>query len=236
MFSDTPELYDQIYCAFKDYRGEAAKVAALLRDVAPTARSVLDVGCGTGTHIQHLRREHGYLADGLDIEPGFIEIARRKVPEARFWQGDMSAFEIPVEFDVVVCLFSSIGYLREVERLEAALVRFHAHLKRGGMVVVEPWFTPGQWHPGRVFVHSGEDGPKRVVRMSHSGVQGAVSELEFHYLIGDGQGIEHRVERHELGLFTQEETLTALSKSGFLDVHFDPEGLSGRGLYVGKAG
>lgn len=234
MFSRTPELYDRIYGSFKDYAAESAQLAALLADVAPSAQTVLDVACGTGTHVYHLRREHGYKADGLDIESGFVELARQKVSEARFWQGDMAAFDLSQRFDVVLCLFSAIGYVRTLDRLQAALACFHSHLNPAGVVVVEPWFAPDQWRHGRVYVHDREDGPRRVVRMSHSAVNGKISELEFHYLIGGPDGIEHRIETHELGLFTSEEMMAAFAAAGFVDIHFDPQGLTGRGLYVAR--
>ena len=235
MFSETPELYDAIYGAWKDYGAESERVARLLREVAPGARSVLDVGCGTGEHAVRLQRDHGYRVHGVDIEPGFVELARGKLPEATFTVGDMASFDVGARFDVVMCLFSSIGYVETVERLEATLQRFRAHLRPDGVAVVEPWFEPADWHPGRVYVHTAEAGALQVVRMSHSRVEGSVSKLEFHYLIGGGEGIDHRIEHHSLGLFTREEMTHAFSGAGFDEVRFDPEGLIGRGLYVAHA-
>jgi len=234
MFSKTAEMYDLIYGSFKDYDGESRSIAALLQRLAPAAKTVLDVGCGTGEHALHLQRDHGYTIHGLDIEPAFIELARGKVPGARFSVGDMATFDLGARFDVVLCLFSSIGYLCELERVEQALRRFRTHLRPGGVAVVEPWFDPGEWQPGRVDVQSAEAGERRVVRMSHSAVEGRISRIWFHYLIGGPEGIEHRVEEHALGLFTREEMSGAFVRAGFADVEFDPEGLIGRGLYVAK--
>ena len=234
MFDKTPELYDRIYGSFKDYSAEAADIAGLLGRVAPEARRVLDVACGTGTHVLHLRREHGFEVDGLDIEAGFLELARGKVPEARFWQCDMADFELDTTFDAILCLFSSVGYVREVGRLHDAALRFRQHLDPGGVLILEPWFTPDNWHPGRIYLHTSDEEGLTVVRMSHSTVRGNVSELAFHYLIGTSSGIEHRLEHHALGLFTQEQMVRALEDGGFQDVDYDPEGLTGRGLYVAR--
>jgi hypothetical protein len=48
------------------------------------------------------------------------------------------------------------------------------------------------------------------------------------------QGIEHFTERHEMGLFTHEEYMSAFRASE-LDAVFDeaPDKLMGRGLYIG---
>jgi SAM-dependent methyltransferase len=235
MFSQSADLYDVIYGSFKDYRAEATRVAALLREVAPDARTVLDAGCGTAEHARLLRSEHGYEVDGLDIDPAFVVIARSKVPDATFWEADMADFALAARFDAIVCLFSSIGYLTTLDRVERALRCFRTHLAPAGIAVVEPWFGPEAWVPGRVYVQSSDVEETRVVRMSHSTVEGRVSRLAFHYLIGTEGGIEHRIERHELGLFTAEELREAFRRAGFASVEHDPEGLTGRGLYLARA-
>ena len=235
MFSETPELYDRIYGAFKDYAGEADRIAELLAEHAGDGARILDVGCGTGEHARHLTERHGYRVAGLDREPGFVELAATKVPSGRFWQGDMADFRLGESFDAVLCLFSTIGYVGSVDRLRSALRCFHAHLRPGGLAVVEPWFEPDGWTHGRVFVATAEDEAMRVVRMSHSGVADGRSVLDFHYLIGTEAGVEHRRERHELALFTRSEMLDAFEGAGFAAVRHDPEGW-GRGLYIARAG
>lgn len=232
MFTETPELYDTIYASFKDYRTEAEQLASLLARVAPAARTVLDVGCGTGEHARHLAEEHGYEVSGLDAEPTFVEFARAKLPKSRFWVADMSSFDLGVRFDAVLCLFSAIGYLRELTKVQEALARFRDHLAPGGVAVVEPWFTPELWSPGRIFVNSVEAEGLRVIRMGYAEATGRTSTLDFHYLVGRPTGVEHRTERHTLGLFTTDEMLGCFDRAGFATVDYDPVGLTGQGLYV----
>lgn len=50
MFSKSAELYDQIYLEFKDYKAEAQRISELLAGEHPSARTLLDVACGTGEH------------------------------------------------------------------------------------------------------------------------------------------------------------------------------------------
>jgi SAM-dependent methyltransferase len=231
MFSESAELYDLVYSSFKDYRAESEKIAALIRRVAPDAHSVLDVGCGTGSHAKILADEFGFEVDGLDLQEDLLEIARSKSPRGRFSVGDMTSFDLGRSYDVVLCLFSSIGYARTTEGVTASLRCFRDHLRPGGCVLVEPWFQPDQWRPGRLDAKTVTNGDVTVVRMSHADARGRLSVVTFDYLVGTVQGIQHRREIHELGLFTELEMLSCFEMAG-LPAEFDSVGLMGRGLYV----
>src|SRR5205085_9427398 len=107
--------------------------------------------------------------------------------------------------DAVVCMFSSIGYVRTVERLGAAVAAMGRHLEPGGVLVVEPWLAPDVWlerHVGAVFVDEPE---LKIARINAADRDGDVSVVDFQYLVGTPDGVEHFTERHELGLFTVEQ-------------------------------
>jgi SAM-dependent methyltransferase len=231
MFSESAELYDTIYSEFKDYSEEVRKIVALLREKSPSARTVLDVGCGAGRHAALLTAE-GYKVDGLDIESAFVEIARTRCPEGRFFRGDMASFDLGKSYDAVLCLFSSIGYVRTPERLSQAVRSIRRHLAPGGIALVEPWFTPEAFKGGAVYLQTVDREEVKLCRVSRSEVRGRISWLEFQYLVAEPGGIRHLEEVHELGLFTEEEMLEAFQGGGFEEVEYDTEGLTGRGLYL----
>ena len=233
MFSESVELYDTIYCAMKDYRAEARSIAALLARVRPGAKTVLDVACGTGEHAKHLAADHGLAVDGVDLEPGFVEIARRKNPHGRFERADMIDFDLGRTYDAVLCMFSSIGYVRRLDGVTAALRRFRAHLTPGGAIVVEPWFRPDQFLDAHVSMHMVETDSLKICRMSHSTVVDRISRVHFEYLIGRPSGVMRAAEDHELGLFTDDEMRGCFRAAG-LECEYDPKGPMGRGLYVAR--
>ncbi len=231
-YARAAEYYDLLYRGQKDYAAEAQLLAAVIREANPAAVSILDVGCGTGAHARALT-DAGFRVDGIDLEPAFVRIAREKCPEGRFETGDMMMLEMPGRYDVVTCLFSAIGYVRTEAALRAAIDGMRRHLNADGVVIVDPWFEPDQLTDGWIMTVVGEGDGVHVCRMSRTVLDGAVSRLEFEYLIGSAEGMERRSEVHELGLFTQAQMEAAFRHAG-LTVHRKAEALRMRGLYVGR--
>jgi SAM-dependent methyltransferase len=231
MFKASAEYYDLIYSTWKDYASEAEQLANLMRQVKPGCRTVLDVACGTGEHAR-LLAGRGFEVDGLDLDPAFLAIAQRKHSSGRLFEADMTEFHLPHRYDVVLCLFSSIGYLTTLDGVTRALSCFREHLSAGGVVVLEPWFAPGVLDPTRVTTTTGEAPGIRVTRTARIEVEGRLSRLFFDYDISDSTGARRVSEVHELGLYTPSELLQAFRDAG-LEARFDEKGLSdNRGLYV----
>ena len=230
MYTESAEFYDLIYSTFKDYPGETARIAEILRGIQPRCRTVLDVASGTGEHARRLAAM-GFEVDGVDLDPAFVRIAAQKHPAGRFFEGDMSSFRLPYRYDAVLCLFSSIAYLKTLDRVAQALNGFRAHLEPGGVVVVEPWFPPDRLDTTRVARHTGEANGVRVDRVSRVEAEGRLSRFIFDYEITDSAGTRHAHEEHELGLFTTAELMQTFREAG-LEARHDPKGLCDRGLFV----
>ncbi len=233
MFSKSAQYYDEIYASVdKDYAAEAAKARKIIQKYKLTkGKLLLDVACGTGHHAGYLSKY--YQVEGLDLDTKMLSVAKKKHPKIRFHQGDMVNFDLARQFDAIVCLFSSIGYAKTKSRLQKAIKTMARHLLPGGVLVVEPWFSPEQWRPGRASMTQVDKPDLKIVRMSLSKQRGKLALIEFQYLIGTPKGIRHDVEIHELGLFTHQEYMDAFKAAG-LKVTHDPEGLDGRGLYIGQ--
>ena len=229
MYSRTAQYYDLIY-GFKDYSAEAEKITALIREELPTANAILDVACGTAEHAKLLSEQ--FEVDGIDLEPAFVKIAREKVPSGNFWLADMSNFSLPKTYDVVLCLFSSIGYLPTKEKVVAALKSFKKHLNPGGVIFIEPWITPENWQVGHTTMVTAEANDLKICRMNVAERTDNRSILNFHYLIATKKSVEHLEEAHELTLYTKAEMMGCFAKAG-LEVSYD-ERLFGRGLYTSR--
>jgi ubiquinone/menaquinone biosynthesis C-methylase UbiE len=230
-YSKFAAVYDTLY-SFKNYAKESDRVLAIISDRKRSqGHSLLDVACGTGGHIEFLRRN--YQIEGLDLSENMLEIARAKYPDITFHREDMRNFDLGRKYDAIVCLFSAIGYAKTERQMRNAIAAMANHLERGGVLIVEPWFPPTQQFTGihALFV----DKPDlKIARMDIPRVSGNVSIIRFHMMVGTPQGIEEFSETHEMGLFTHEEYIQAFLDAG-LEVKHDQQGLMGRGLYIGVA-
>ena len=232
MFSKSAKFYNVIYASMgKDHSAEAHKVHEVIQQhKRSTGNKLLEVACGTGLHASVLQQY--YQVEGLDFDAEMLAVAQQDYPDIPFNQADMAEFDLGKGFDAVTCLFSSIGYVKTKARLNQAIQTMTHHLLPGGVLIMEPWFTPEQWKPGRVSALFVDQPELKISRMNISEVEDNLSFFTFHYTVGTPQGIEYFTERHELGLFSHEKYLEAFYKAE-LEVIHDPEGLDGRGLYIG---
>jgi SAM-dependent methyltransferase len=229
MFTKTAKYYDAIY-SYKDYEAETELITELIHERAPNAKTLLDVACGTGKHLEHLVNQ--FDCTGIDLDEEMVDIARERTPGTPFHTGDMCDFDLNTKFDAVLCLFSSIGYTKTVERMEQAIANMASHLKKGGILIIEPWLTPESWLVGQKNLSTFETDEFVVSRMM-------VSEpvergrLVLEYMIGDSSGISRVTETHVMGWFTHNEYLNAFKKADLQVEHLE-EGLTGRGIYIGQ--
>jgi len=228
-YSRRPDLYDLEY-SFKDYAAEVERIEAIVRARNADARTLLDVACGTGRHLELLRQRFETV-EGVDADEGMLAVARERLPGVALHHGDMRTFDLGHEFDAVTCLFSSIGFAQDLAQLAAAAQRLAAHLTSGGVLVVEPWITPDEWRPSTPHVLSAEGAGVVLARVTVSGRDGRLATMEMHYALGTPDGIETWDRNHALALYTVDEMQTAFEEAG-LEVEHDPDGLMGRGLYV----
>src|SRR5262249_41688764 len=85
------------------------RVRRYIERYRPSAASLLELGCGTGAVVAGLAE--GMRITGIDLSTEMLKVATRNVPEARFVEGDITAFSLGEKFDVVICVFDTINHL-----------------------------------------------------------------------------------------------------------------------------
>ncbi len=229
MFLKSALFYDALY-QFKDYRKAVEVMHQLIQKERPGSASVLDVACGTGKHIAFLK-DH-YEVEGLDLNPELLKIARERCPDTVFHEADMTGFSLEKKFDVVACLFSSIGYVQTKENLQAAVSAMAAHLFPGGLLIIEPWIWPENYWKDKLVANFTEQENLKISWMYIQKQVKMTSVFDIHYLVGTNGEINYFSENHIMGLWTDEEYREAFTKAG-LTVTFEEIGFFGRGVYYG---
>jgi SAM-dependent methyltransferase len=231
MYTKSADIYDQLY-HFKDYAAAAAELREVVQTYRPDARTLLDVACSTGRHLEHLRAH--YEVQGLDINPGLIDVARRRNPNTPLHVADMIDFRIGQKFDVVACLFASIVYTRTVENLYRAIQSMANHLNPNGIFLVEPWVSPEQYWPNRVVMNIAEQPGRKVVWMYVGKASDNLVTSDVHFLVGTSDGVVHFTEQHQMALFRESDYVAAMNNAGLDVLQVDPKGFFGNGLYVAQ--
>ena len=221
------QYYDDLYSAY-DYEADCNHLIEVFkRYCTQTPKSILDLGCGTGTHALTLATK-GFHITGIDMSKTQIESAMKKAKmsevseRVNFIHGDMRDFSLDKKFDVVVSLFGSFCYLLEDEDIEMTFRNIHNHLQENGIVVFEFWHVGGvnpKSSTGGYHTWTKYDGENRkIIRLNTSIYNHETNtlDLEFEfYVLSDKRLIDEFDESHKLRLFSVGEIHTWLRRMGF---------------------
>ncbi len=235
-YEDLAHWYDPLYAATgKDHAAEARALLDVAQRLGVRPTSLLDVACGTGQHLATFREVIDDVV-GLDHAPGMLDVARERLPDdVPLRHGDMRRFDLERTFDLVTCLFSAIGHVRDEGDLDAAIAAMARHVAPGGALLVEPWLTPDRVRgDGMRDLDTVTTADGVCARASRSELRGDVLVLQFAWAIATPEGVQTAEESHRMPLFTKERYLEAVAAAGLDPSWLDVPALQAkRGLLVG---
>lgn len=133
--------YDMLATYYDDFVNDPkAKSDWLQQQIAkhnPTCIEILELACGTGTILAHLKQHADYRVTGLDLASEMLKVAEQKLPEGTFIKGDMSDFQLGKKFNVALCLYDSINHLLQFEQWQSLFSHVSQHLNNGGLFIFD---------------------------------------------------------------------------------------------------
>lgn len=150
VFKDYSEYYDLIYTG-KKYDKEVDYIDEIIQKNNPGAKTILDLGCGTGIHA-NLLASKGYNVIGVDFSEEMVDIANKKKQTTYkvnsdkliFLQHDIRSLDLDTKFDVVISLFHVFSYLTSNEDFQLGINTINKHLNiSGGLAIFDFWYGPG---------------------------------------------------------------------------------------------
>jgi SAM-dependent methyltransferase len=235
-FQRIARYYDAIYAARgRDPFGEIALLFPAWADdgLNVESRRILDAGCGTGIHLDALA-QHG-MVEGLDSSQDMLAFARARHPDLPLHLGDFAGFRLESRFNVICCLFGSIGYLPDRAALRRAISCLGDHLAAGGVLLLEPPVVADALEPPRPQRIETMLDDRPLIREGSAHVDGQSLEIAFtwRHLAGATEPECTVLERHRMLLLPSACWLSdmkdALPEGTRLS--FESAGPRGRGLF-----
>lgn len=222
-YGEIAAYYDLIYGTDIDYEGESQGLLRIFKE--NRVKRVLDIGCGTASHLICLGRS-GFEGTGVDISEKMIQVGRKKAERENLRinlkPGDMNDIKgigLSGSFDAVISLYAP-GLNTGPDRLAHTLRDIHPLLKDEGVLIVNlmnadcPFFDPAA--PDLSFDAVEADGIKAVwFYQTVVKVKERQQHLSAVYLIEDGGGVSMFVHHHRINTFTLAEVKELLTECGF---------------------
>lgn len=129
-YYEMARYYDLFY-AHKSYEHETNFLKEIIKD----RKKVLDLGCGTGIHMQ-LLEEQGYQVDGLDLSQNMLDIAKTRT-KGNLYLGNLLDYALENKYEAIISMFAVFNHLRDYEELEKGILHWFSHLQEKGILIID---------------------------------------------------------------------------------------------------
>jgi len=218
-FKVIANYYDDLYVKPELYSTEIDTIVEICNKYKQNnGNRLLDVACGTGGHIPYLL--NNFRVSGLDLSEDMLKIARNKYPNISFYCDNMMNFSLDTKFDIIICLYGSIGFVKTLPNVKQTLKNFSKHLNPGGLVILTPWMTKESFSDN-IFVDTVANEHIKIARMENIKLKEEnLVEVTFHHLIGENGEVKYHTQNIEVGLFSKDNYISAIQDSGLEYISF----------------
>jgi len=197
------------------YRTESVIYRDIILKHNPAARTVLELGCGGGNNASHLKQ--WFTMTLTDISGNMLDNSRKINPECEHIRGDMRDIRLKRLFDVVF-INDAIGYMTTHEDLVKTMTTAFVHCNHDGCLLIVPDFFKETFK--QATNHGGSDdgqiGMRYLEWVHDPNPDDNIFICDFAFLLREDDGsVSVDYDRHILGLFTKDEWLGILRRTGF---------------------
>ena len=218
MYTRLSGYYDLTHY-FRDYRHQSEFIHSAIQRYLPSAKQVLDICCGTGSHALVLA-EKGYHVTGIDNSKDMLKLAKGKVKgqdqNPVFKQEDMFDLKYSEQFDVAYCFGTTLMMLTSLEEFSRFLTSVKKTLKPDGLLIFDVW---NGWKMLQATneMHPSEDEAARVIWFSngHINQEKRTQHLESAFLIQEKNTTRIETFTEDLKIFFKDEIQWLLASHGF---------------------
>lgn len=129
-YQEMAKFYDLFY-SNKSYDKEVL----FLKSLIGNRKTILDVGCGTGIHMNLLEKD-GYQVDGLDLSNGMLNIAKTR-GKGNLFKGNLIDFKIDKKYDAIISMFAVFNHLKNYNELEKGILNLYQKLNEKGILIID---------------------------------------------------------------------------------------------------
>jgi SAM-dependent methyltransferase len=226
VFGSYAELYDTYYSE-KNYAAEVEFVLGLATRFADAPQTVLDMGCGTGRHLEQFV-SRGLNGDGFDMSDTMLKHAEERLAgkaDCSVQVGDLRTFRNGTRYDLVVSMFAVMGYLTDNVDLIAGLRTAAQHLTPEGLFVFDGWFGSAVLaEKPETREHVYTEGAKTITRRAQPEHDAVKQQVQINYTIDVVEAGEKHTfrEQHTMRYLFVQETALALELAGMELVYHCP--------------
>ena len=214
------ELYNQLSkyldASYRHSKNYEKEVEFILRRVGNLdgRKILIDVACGSGGHAELLSKAD-FEVYAVDMSPAMLRLIKQNLPAAKVFKQDMRDLQVPVQADVLICMYNSINYNYSYSELSSTLKRFYDHLKPGGILIFDTAFMTDTWKPGPFSVETITAPDFEVARVNKSSKKRSFGIVDIVFVIFE-KGRKKIVEtQNKIFLPDRKRILEIMTRVGF---------------------
>ncbi|MGB9591410.1 MAG: class I SAM-dependent DNA methyltransferase [Candidatus Kryptoniota bacterium] len=147
-YTESAAIYDHMmrivnYSGWARYLINLIRIAngSLVRKMSRPSVRLLDLACGTA-NLSLIFARKGYSVTAIDGSPEMLSIAKLKAQKMHlstihFIQSDLLSFKKDCEFDIALCTYDSINYLKGIDSIGILFSNIYQSLKTSGVFIFD---------------------------------------------------------------------------------------------------